>query len=110
MPMPIPGVLPEPDGLMLGHRPSTTGIYNNGQWWLPHLPDAVSLPMHFKRHGYETMGAGKIFHHTAGFNPPVQWDDFQRLVFRTIPGSGVIGSITLGRRPRSIPRVIPSAG
>jgi len=22
-------------------------------------------------------GAGKVFHHTAGFNPPDQWDEFQ---------------------------------
>ena len=80
-----PVCCPSRTAMMLGLRPSTTGIYNNGQWWLPHLPDAVSLPMHFKRHGYETMGAGKIFHHTAGFNPPVQWDDFQRLVFQDDP-------------------------
>ena len=46
---------------MLGKRPSTTGIYNNGQWWLPHLPDAISLPMAFKDNGYMVMGAGKIF-------------------------------------------------
>jgi arylsulfatase A-like enzyme len=26
-------------------------------------------------------GAGKVFHHTSGFNPPDQWDDFQLQVF-----------------------------
>ena len=26
-----------------------------------------------------------MFHHTAGFNPPDQWDDFQRLTFRDDP-------------------------
>ena len=60
---------------MLGKRPSTTGIYNNGQWWLPHLPDAISLPMAFKDNGY-MVGSRKNFHHTAGFNPPLQWMNF----------------------------------
>ena len=76
-----PVCCPSRTALLLGLRPSTTGIYNNGQWWRPHLPDAVSLPSYFRLHGYETIGAGKVFHHTAGFNPPDQWDNFLRLVF-----------------------------
>ena len=80
-----PVCCPSRTAIMLGKRPSTTGIYNNGQWWRPHLPDAVTLPMLFRRHGYKAIGAGKVFHHTAGFNPPDQWDDFQRLVFRDDP-------------------------
>lgn len=76
-----PVCCPSRTAVMLGQRPSTTGIYNNGQWWRPHLPEAMSLPMYFRRHGYTAAGAGKIFHHPAGFNPPGQWDDFQRLVF-----------------------------
>ena len=80
-----PVCCPSRTAVMLGKRPSTTGIYNNGQWWFPHMPDAVSLPMAFKDNGYKVMGAGKIFHHTAGFNPPLQWDEFQRLVFNDDP-------------------------
>ena len=76
-----PVCCPSRTAIMLGLRPSTTGIYNNGQWWRPHLPDTVSIPMYFRQHGYKAIGAGKVFHHTAGFNPPDQWDDFQRLVF-----------------------------
>ncbi|MFP6874498.1 MAG: sulfatase [Verrucomicrobiales bacterium] len=80
-----PVCCPSRTAMMLGQRPSTTGIYNNGQWWRPHLPDALSMPMVFRRHGYRAIGAGKIFHHTAGFNPPDQWDDFQRLSFEDDP-------------------------
>ena len=80
-----PVCCPSRTALLLGQRPSTTGIYNNGQWWRPHLPKAVSLPMCFRQNGYRAFGAGKVFHHTAGFNPPDQWDDFQRLVFRDDP-------------------------
>jgi choline-sulfatase len=80
-----PVCCPSRTAMMLGKRPSTTGIYGNQQWWRPHMPDAVSMPMHFRQHGYIAAGAGKIFHHTAGFNPPDQWDDFQRLVFKDDP-------------------------
>ena len=80
-----PVCCPSRTALLLGKRPSTTGIYNNGQWWRPHLPDAVSLPMCFRQNGYRALGAGKVFHHTAGFNPPDQWDEFQRLIFRDDP-------------------------
>jgi arylsulfatase A-like enzyme len=80
-----PVCCPSRTAIMLGKRPSSSGIYNNGQWWLPHLPNATSLPMAFRKSGYRAMGAGKIFHHTAGFNPPAQWDDFQRLVFNDDP-------------------------
>ena len=80
-----PVCCPSRTAMMLGQRPSTTGIYNNGQWWRPHKPDVVTMPMYFRQHGYVAVGAGKIFHHTAGFNPPDQWDDFQRLTFADDP-------------------------
>jgi len=72
---------PSRTALLLGQRPSTTGIYDNDQYWKPNVPNAVSLPMHFRANGYEVAGAGKVFHHVAGFNPPDQWDDFQLQVF-----------------------------
>lgn len=72
---------PSRTALLLGLRPSSTGIYGNGHWWRPHLPDAVSLPEAFRRAGYLTAGAGKIFHHTAGFNPPDLWDRYFALHF-----------------------------
>jgi len=72
---------PSRTALLTGMRPSTTGMYNNDQFWKPNLPDAVTLPMHFKANGYAVAGAGKVFHHTAGNNPPDQWDEFQLQVF-----------------------------
>jgi arylsulfatase A-like enzyme len=68
---------PSRTALLTGWSPARTGIYDNEQWWRPALPDAVTLPQYFRRHGYNASGAGKIFHHVAGFNPPDQWDDFQ---------------------------------
>jgi arylsulfatase A-like enzyme len=67
--------------LLTGRAPYRTGIYGNEEFWRPHLPDAVTLPQHFRQNGYTTAGAGKVFHHTAGMNPPDQWDDFQLQTF-----------------------------
>ena len=76
-----PVCCPSRVAVMTGQLPSTSGIYNNRQQWKPNLPEIVTIPVHFRENGYATVGAGKIFHHPAGNNPPYQWDDFQRLDF-----------------------------
>ena len=68
---------PSRTALFTGMRPSTSGVYNNETYFRPNLPDAVTIPQYFKKHGYHVAGAGKVFHHVAGFNPPDQWDEFQ---------------------------------
>ena len=80
-----PKCAPSRAAIMTGLRPSTTGLYDNGHWWLPNLPDVVTMPVHFRNHGYRAIGAGKVFHHTAGNHPPNQWHDFHRLTFREDP-------------------------
>jgi len=80
-----PKCAPSRAAILTGLRPSTTGLYDNGHWWRPNLPDVVTMPVHFRNHGYRAVGAGKIFHHTAGNNPPYQWDDYLRLTFRNDP-------------------------
>ena len=80
-----PKCAPSRAALLTGLRPSTTGLYGNGHWWLPNLPEVVTIPAHFREHGYRVAGAGKIFHHTAGNHPPSQWDDFFPIRFREDP-------------------------
>ncbi|TWT51956.1 Choline-sulfatase [Thalassoglobus neptunius] len=82
---PSPKCAPSRAAIMTGLRPSTTGLYDNGHWWYPNFPDVVTIPQCFRNNGYQVVGAGKIFHHTAGNNPPNQWDDFFRLTFRNDP-------------------------
>ena len=52
--------------LMSGLRPSTTGWYSNTSKKLADyettLDGTLPMPTHFKRSGYKTMAAGKIFH------------------------------------------------
>ena len=65
-----PVCCPSRTAVMSGSLPSTSGIYNNGHWWKPNIPKLITLPEHFRHNGYLAVGAGKIFHHTAGNNPP----------------------------------------
>ncbi|MCX6326946.1 MAG: sulfatase [Bacteroidia bacterium] len=72
---------PSRNAMLTGKRPSTTGLYNNDQWWKAALPELVPMPQYFRNNGYYTAGAGKIFHHTPGNNPPCSWDEYQAQVF-----------------------------
>ena len=45
---PSPKCAPSRAAIMTGLRPSTTGLYDNKQWWRPNLPDVVTIPVHFR--------------------------------------------------------------
>ena len=53
---------PSRTSLLTGLRPDTTGVWGNRTHFRQKMPDAVTLPEHFKNHGYHTQGMGKIFH------------------------------------------------
>lgn len=76
-----PVCCPSRVAVMSGQLSTTSGVYSNRHWWKPNIPELVTIPAHFLENGYTTVGAGKIFHHPAGNNPPYQWDAFQRLDF-----------------------------
>ncbi|MDI6451342.1 sulfatase [Anaerobaca lacustris] len=59
---------PSRTSLMLGLRPTTTGVYGLAPWFrtLPQWQDRVTLPQHFKAHGYRTLTTGKIYHGGVG--------------------------------------------
>ena len=59
---------PSRTSLMLGVRPTTTGIYGLAPWFrtLDNWRDRVTLPQHFKAQGYRTLTAGKVYHGAAG--------------------------------------------
>lgn len=55
--------------LMLGSHSTSTGLYDLGSDLRRALPDAVTLPQHFARHGgYRTESLGKVFHIGHGNN------------------------------------------
>ena len=71
---PAPLCNPSRTALLTGIRASQSAIYANKEFFrkskLPHVADAITLPQNFRRQGYYTAGAGKIFH-----LPSAQTDD-----------------------------------
>ena len=55
---------PSRTSLMTGKRPSSTGVYGLAPWIrnVPELAPLVTMPQHFREHGYRTLIGGKIYH------------------------------------------------
>ncbi len=55
-----PLCIPSRAAVFSGRQPYHTGVYYNGQSLRKMRPDLVLLPQHFKAHGYQTFGTGKL--------------------------------------------------
>lgn len=62
---------PSRSSLLTGTRPDTTKVYDLETHFRVALPDVVTLPQHFKQHGYFVQGMGKLFH--GGFDDRPSW-------------------------------------
>lgn len=69
-----PACNPSRAALLTGIRPSSSGVYLNSQPWRPAMQSAVTLPQHFRNHGYQANGSGKIFH--GRYNDYGSWDGY----------------------------------
>jgi arylsulfatase A-like enzyme len=72
-----PGVYcaPSRTAIWTGLQASTTGCYENEVYHYD-FPELVPMQMAFKQGGYSTFGAGKLFHHRAGYVDLRGWDEF----------------------------------
>ena len=59
--------------LMTGLRPDTTKVWDLPTEFRTTIPNAVTIPQHFRKHGYRALGFGKIFHNP--FPDNVSWDE-----------------------------------
>ncbi|MBE2285724.1 MAG: sulfatase-like hydrolase/transferase [Prosthecobacter sp.] len=65
---------PSRNALLTGLRSQTLGIYDLATNFRKSVPDAVTLPQHFKMNGYRVEGLGKIFHVGHGnVNDEASW-------------------------------------
>lgn len=69
---------PSRASFMTGRRPATTGIYNNDQPAMPHIPRGVALNDYLRPFGYTSLGAGKIYHYRQ-----YREEDWDKVVFAT---------------------------
>lgn len=65
---------PSRAALMSGMRPSTTGVYDNGEDWRPQIPAEKTLNDVFRKAGYWVGASGKIYH--GGYNRHEDWDEY----------------------------------
>lgn len=64
---------PSRTSLLTGCRPDTTRVYDLETHFRRNLPGVITLPQHFKNHGYFTRSVGKIFH--GGLDDPDSWSE-----------------------------------
>ncbi len=53
---------PSRNNLMTSSRSTSLGVYSLGHHFRKAVPDAVTMPQHFIKHGYHAAGIGKVFH------------------------------------------------
>ncbi len=58
----FPHCNPSRSSFLTGLRPGTTRVTDNGDVLYANLPGVMTLPHHFREHGYLTARCGKIFH------------------------------------------------
>lgn len=73
---------PSRASIMTGLRPDTIRVWDLQTHFRAARPDAVTLPQHFKNHGYTTISIGKLFHNQGKrvppegpFPDPVSWSE-----------------------------------
>lgn len=67
---------PSRNNLLTGSRSTSLGIYNLGTHFRRSVPDAVTLPQFFRKHGYHSAGVGKVFHVGHGnVGDPRSWSE-----------------------------------
>ena len=59
--------------ILTGLRPETTRVFSNSTGFREKLPNAVTLPQHFKASGYHTQSVGKIAHNLAMQDDTYSW-------------------------------------
>ena len=104
---------PSRNNLLTGARSTSLGIYSLGLHFRDVVPDAVTMPQHFKNHGYHAAGIGKVFHvghgnvnDTKSWSVPFQPDKVIDYVLRASTGGQLTREEALfsNRPAKGLPR------
>ena len=82
---------PSRASLMTGRYPDTIRVWNLRTHFRKNVPNVVTLPQHFKNHGYHTECIGKIYHDPRRFRDAPSWSAPEQLAFtREVRGKYVL--------------------
>ena len=83
-----PSSNPSRVAVLTGIRPNNSGVYGNKSDWRAAMPDVLTIQQYFMQNGYESYGAGKVFHHhwDGAFHDKASFIDFL-LMPKTYPDS-----------------------
>jgi len=82
-----------------GRYPDTTRVWTLQTPTRQYLGDAVLLPEHFRKHGYFTAHAGKIFHTGDHAEDPRSWDEEFREFGKSPPPEAILKAGTAAGPP-----------
>ena len=89
---------PSRASFMTGRRPEQLGVYQNDVSLFDQNPGILTLPAHFRRHGYTTARIGKVYNHQDNSHPD-DWTVLLPTGSRTDQGSrGTTTRIVAGHR------------
>ena len=88
---PAPVCGPSRAAIMSGMRVWNTGVYSNNANYPKRLPGVESMPQYLKRHGYATIGAGKLFHGDHSF-PKGSFDRYAPMSGHPWPKEAILSS------------------
>ena len=69
----LPLCHPSRTSMLTGLRPNTTRVFSNATGFRGNLPNAVTLPQHFKTSGYHTQSVGKIAQNLESQDDTYSW-------------------------------------
>lgn len=78
---------PSRASMLTGLRPDQIGVWDLETHFRENVPDVVTLPQYFKKHGYHAREVGKIYHDPAHSKDPKSWSGPSKLhVTKNAPG------------------------
>ncbi len=107
---------PSRASMLTGLRPATLRLWDLPTHFRERRPGAITLPAHFKAHGYHAQGIGKIFHNWRQDRfrgDPASWSVPERMHYaahgddKPQPAGGLASPPDLSRVPRCEMRDVP---
>lgn len=97
---------PSRNNLLLGSRSTSIGVYGLSRIFRTAVPEAVTLPQYFIRHGYRAESVGKVLHTGHGnHDDAASWSvpPFHEMVVEYLDPENSAGGASPARKPGAPP-------